>query len=99
MNNNLFVTAKFEVKKDKLDNALALMKNLTEATKQNEAGCINYYYLQNITNPCEFTSYEIWKNEEEELKHWNTIHVQKALKDMPDLLVSFPEILKWNSIV
>lgn len=96
---NVYVTAKFTVKSDKLNEAINLIKGLTAATTQNENGCIAYYYLQNTTNPYEFTSYEIWENESKELQHWETTHVQKALIEMPNLLGSLPEIMKWKAIL
>ena len=97
MNINLYVTAKFTVRKEKLSNALALIKALTEVTKTEE-GCIKYYYLQNTANECEFTSFEIWENESEERKHWETAHVQNALKELPNLLETSPEIIKWKAL-
>ncbi|OAZ05487.1 putative quinol monooxygenase [Flavobacterium succinicans] len=96
---NVYVTAKFTVKSDKLNEAINLIKGLTTETTQNEKGCIAYYYLQNTTNPYEFTSYEIWENESEESKHWETTYVQKAIIEMPNLLESNPEIIKWKAIL
>lgn len=96
---NVYVTAKFTVKSDKLNEAINLFKGLTAATIQNEKGCIAYYYLQNTINPNEFTSYEIWENESEESKHWETTYVQKAITEMPNLLESNPEIIKWKAIL
>ena len=74
------------------------MKGLTEITTQTEAGCIAYYYLQNNANECEFTSYEIWENDIEEAKHWETAHVQNALVELPNLLETYPEIIKWSAL-
>lgn len=98
MNTNFYVTAKFKVKKEKRDEAISLMKNLTEITNRSEKGCVAYYYLQNNVDDCEFTSYEVWENETEEGKHWATEHVQNALKVMPALLEVAPEIIKWKAI-
>ncbi|GEM56217.1 hypothetical protein B0A58_05495 [Flavobacterium branchiophilum NBRC 15030 = ATCC 35035] len=98
MTSKIYVTAKFTVKKEKLDEAIALMKNLTSTTTQTEKGCVAYYYLQSITNSCEFTSCEIWENENDEAKHWETAHVQNALKALPHLLETLPEIVKWKDL-
>lgn len=98
MNTNFYVTAKFRVKKDKINDAIAVMNALTEANTQKEKGCISYHYLQNNVDECEFTSFEIWENEAEEGKHWTTLHVQEALSKLPYLLEVTPEIIKWKSI-
>ena len=98
MKKKVYVTAKFTVKKENISDAIALMKGLTETTTQTEAGCIAYYYLQNNANECEFTSYEIWEDESEEIKHWETAHVQNALKELPNLLETLPEIIKWSAL-
>lgn len=98
MNTNLYVTAKFKVKKEKINEAIALMRALTDSTTQNEKGCISYYYLQNNVDDSEFTSFEIWENETEEANHWATPHVQNALSKLPELLEVSPEIIKWKSL-
>lgn len=97
MNKRVYVTAKFLVKGEKLAEAQALMQSLTEKTRQNEQGCIEYCYLQNTENILEFTSWEIWETETEENKHWDAPYVQDALKRLPDLLDVSPEIIKWKS--
>ncbi len=96
MNQNYYVTAKFKIKKDKLEQAKSLIKSLTITTNTQEKGCIEYYYLQNQADEYEFTSFEKWENEAEEAKHWHTEHVQNALQQLPDLLEVMPEIIKWN---
>lgn len=94
----LYVTAKFTVKPEKLDESLTLMKNLTEATNSKEEGCVAYYYLQSATNMYEFSSVEIWQDEVAEAKHWQTAHVQNALSVLPALLAVEPEIIKWREL-
>jgi quinol monooxygenase YgiN len=98
MNTKFYVTAKFTIKKDKMEESLALMKRLTEETNSKEEGCKDYFYLQNSANDCEFTSYEVWESEAEEAKHWATDHVQTALAALPELLEKMPEITKWKGI-
>ncbi|WP_281275627.1 putative quinol monooxygenase [Hydromonas duriensis] len=93
-----YVTGRFKVKSDKLAEAIALMKSLTEATNAKEEGCLEYYYLQSATNSYEFSSIEIWKNETEEVKHWQTEHVQHALSKLPELLEGQPDIVKWHAV-
>ena len=96
MNEKLYVTAKFKVKKEKLSEAKELMKTLADKTSQNEEGCIEYYYIKSISDDSEFTSVEIWKNEVEEAKHWETEYIQAAMQKLPDLLQELPEIRKWK---
>lgn len=98
MNSQFYVTAKFKVKKDKIKDAIEVMKVLALATTQNENGCVSYSYLQNNVDECEFTSYEIWENEAEEANHWTTLHIQEALSKLPNLLEVDPEIIKWRPI-
>lgn len=98
MNNHIFVTAKITVKKEKISESIALMEFMTIETNNKEVGCVAYYYLQNIDNEREFTSYEVWDNEQSEANHWLTSHVQEALAIMPNLLETEPEIVKWKKI-
>ena len=98
MSNPLFVTAKFRIKNQKLSEANALMQNLITKTLQNEKNCISYTYLKNKNVENEFTSFEIWKDDEAEAKHWETSHVVEALKQLPEMLENEPEIIKWNRI-
>ena len=93
MDTILYVTANFRIKKEKILEAIQLMKSLTEATHK-ESGCKDYYYLQNPDNTCEFTSFEIWATSDAEAKHWQTQHITDALAQLPDLLETAPEIKK-----
>jgi quinol monooxygenase YgiN len=97
MNTILYVTAKFSVKKEKIPEAIQLMNNLATAT-HTEQGCKDYYYLQNQENECEFTSFEIWENQDQEALHRTTPHIQAALSQLPDLLDATPDIKKWVKI-
>lgn len=98
MSNPLFVTAKFRIKNEKLSEANALMQNLITKTLQNEGNCISYTYLKNSEIENEFTSFEIWKDDEAEANHWTTSHIAEALKQLPEMLENEPEITKWNRI-
>lgn len=96
MREKFYVTAKFKVKREKLYEAEELMKMLTDKTPQNEEGCIEYYYIKSVSDESEFTSVEIWENEAEEAKHWETEYIQAAMQKLPDLLEELPEIRKWK---
>lgn len=98
MSKPLFVTAKFRIKKEKLSEANALMQNLITKTLQNEENCISYTYLKNNNVENEFTSFEVWKDAEAEVQHWQTSHIAEALKQLPEMLENEPEIIKWNRI-
>lgn len=98
MSTPLYITAKFRVKKEKLTEANDLMQNLITKTLQNEENCISYTYLRNVSVENEFTSFEIWKDAEAEASHWGTPHIAEALKVLPELLETEPEIIKWNRI-
>lgn len=98
MSKPLFVTAKFRIKTEKLSEANALMQNLMTQTLQNEENCISYIYLKNNVLENEFTSFEVWKDAEAEAQHWETVHIAEALKQLPEMLETEPEITKWNRI-
>lgn len=98
MSKPLFVTAKFRIKNEKLSEANALMQKLMTRTLENEENCISYTYLKNKDAENEFTSFEIWKDAEAEAQHWETSHIAEALKQLPEMLETEPEITKWNRI-
>lgn len=98
MSQPLYVTAKFRIKKEKLIEANTLMQNLITSTLQNEENCISYTYLKNSEKENEFTSFEVWKDAEAEAQHWETVHIAEALKQLPEMLETEPEIIKWNRI-
>lgn len=98
MSKPLYVTAKFCIRKEKLSEANDLMQDLMTKTLQNEENCISYVYLKNNNVENEFTSFEIWKDAEAEAKHWATSHIAEALKQLPEMLETEPEITKWNRI-
>ena len=56
----LYVTAKFHVKKDEIDDTKKLVQNLITNTLQNEKGCLSYTSLQSNDTENEFTAFEVW---------------------------------------
>ena len=98
MSKPLYVTARFRIKKEKLNEAHDLMQNLITQTLKNEEGCIRYTYLKNNTLDNEFTSYEEWKDAESESMHWETTHIKEALQLLQDMLESEPDVRKWHRI-
>lgn len=98
MSKPLFVTAKFRIKKEKLNEANDLMQSLITQTLQKEENCISYMYLKNNEIENIFTSFEVWKDAEAEANHWAKPHIAEALKQLPEMLEAEPEITKWNRI-
>jgi quinol monooxygenase YgiN len=97
MAKELYVTAKFVAKKDRVTDLVNILENLASQTRA-EAGCLDYGCYQSSDNPTLFTSFEKWENPEAEGAHWNTKHLKDALTQLPELMDGEPTVTKYHKI-
>ena len=97
MSENLYVTAEFTAKEDRVADLIHLLENLATQTRF-EAGCLDYGYYQSADNPTVCTSFEIWENPEAEGAHWGTQHLKNAMAQLPDLVDGAAKVTKYHKI-
>ena len=97
MTRTLHVTARFVCFEKTLEQAKAVLKRLTEATRT-EAGCLAYEYFQDVEDPTQFLSVERWQSVEAEAAHWETEHLKSALADLDGLMDGAAQVNKYESI-
>ena len=88
--------ANFLFREDKLEEVLTELKKLMEITV-NEQGCIQYYYIQNLSKPTQITSYEIWETMEDLERHVKVIQDSKN-KIFFEYLTEAPTITNFSKI-
>ncbi|MFK8333025.1 putative quinol monooxygenase [Pseudomonas sp. BJa5] len=93
----LYVTARFDVKPEGLDEMLDLLAVLSEKTRL-EPGCLEYGYFQALDNPLQITSFERWQSDACEAAHWQTEHLTRALAIGAGLLQAAPQISRYRRV-
>lgn len=72
------VIAKNFIKADKIAEFVSLAKQLVLDTRQNDAGCINYELLQDVSDTHILTMLEEWADKDSLNKHLAAKHFQDA---------------------
>ena len=93
----LYVTARFMAKNDKVVELIKVLKELASETRK-ESGCLDYGYYQSADNPTVFTSFEIWTDSHSEVAHWETQHLKDALTKLSHLMDGEAEVTKYLNI-
>ncbi|MCL2366426.1 MAG: antibiotic biosynthesis monooxygenase [Oscillospiraceae bacterium] len=78
------VVAKHNIKPEKRDEFIALMKQLVENTKKEDRGVINYGLYQDVKDPNVIAMLEEWESEEaidEHLKKQHFLDLLPALRE------------------
>ncbi|MCL2391591.1 MAG: antibiotic biosynthesis monooxygenase [Oscillospiraceae bacterium] len=76
------VVARHNIKPEKLDEFISLMKQLVENTKREDSGVINYGLFQDITDPNCIAMLEEWESEEAIAEHLKKQHFLDLLPAM-----------------
>ena len=97
MSQQLYVTARFRAKADRVEAMIDLLADLASETC-GESGCVEYGYYQSADDPTLFTSFEIWRDSELEAAHWETQHLKDALSRLPDLMDGEAEVTKYAKV-
>ena len=78
------VVSKNTIKKEKIEEFIALVAGLVEATKRNDEGCIQYDLYQDIENPQILTIIEEWESKEALDKHMQAPHFKEIVPQFAD---------------
>lgn len=98
MTEKLYVIGKFKAKANQVAKIIELLEQLTFKSK-NESGCIDYGFYRSTDDPHTFISFEIWSDIESETLHWDTEHVQEALRQVPELIDGELEVARYTKVI
>ncbi len=76
------VVATNKVKKEKIDEFIALAEKLVEATNMYDEGCIHYDIYQDINDPQVLTFIEEWESMETLNKHMAAAHFEEFVPQL-----------------
>ena len=98
MTEKIYTIAVLPAAQGKIDVLINHLKTLAEQTRK-EAGCIEYGFYQNQSNPNVVLSYEVWQDAEAEAAHWRTPHLMSAVEAFKNILDGDPTIYKGPRII
>ncbi len=78
------IVAKNYIKKDKIDDYIALAKKLVKATNDNDAGCLHYQLYQDTANPQILTILEEWESDGHLKLHMEAAHFKEIVPALGD---------------
>jgi quinol monooxygenase YgiN len=87
----VIVIARFRPRSDNLDEFLALLGDVQEASLRDD-GCVNYGYYRGIGDDSEFIAVEEWRDMEALESHLRTPHVARLIAALPTHSAAAPEI-------
>ena len=82
------VVAENRIKKDKIEEFLALASRLREATNTKDEGCIHYDLYQDLEDPAVLTFLEEWESMEALEKHIAADHFKEIVPQFEPLVES-----------
>ena len=92
---SLRVVARIAAKTGRVEQVRALLIGVVEPTRR-EPGCLGYQLLQNQEDPTDFTFIEEWASAAAEQAHFATPHISNALRQLPGLLTTEPDIRRYT---
>lgn len=92
------VVAHNYIKVDKVEEFIALAKQLVQATKENDTGCIRYELLQDIKNPRLLTMLEEWEDQESLKRHAASKHFVDASARFADYMEKPGEVHLYQTL-
>jgi len=90
------VVAKHFVKPEKLDEFIALSKQLVEDTNEKDRGCISYALHQSMADPLVVAMIEEWENREAADEHLKAKHFNDNIGAMVTCLSGPSDITYYN---
>jgi quinol monooxygenase YgiN len=97
-NQHYFTIAELTAKEGKFEELVQVLTDLAAATRQ-EVGAKEYFFIKDVNKPNTILSYERWENDQEELKHWSTPHLEHAFTKLPQLLEGDAVVHKGHQII
>jgi quinol monooxygenase YgiN len=93
----LSVVARIKARPGKVNELLSIVSSLVEPTRK-EPGCLQYILLQNNEDPTDLTLVEEWRDSKALESHFATKHFKDALKNLPNLVASEPDIRRYHVV-
>ncbi len=93
------VIAQNQIKTEKLKDFIALVTQLVQDTRKNDAGCIRYELLQDAKTPNLLTMLEVWENQEALSSHMKSKHFQEASPLLADYLEKPGEVHLYTTLI
>jgi quinol monooxygenase YgiN len=87
----VIVIARFRPRSDNLDEFVALLGDVQEASRA-EDGCVNYGYYRGVVDDSEFVAVEEWSDMAALETHLRTPHVARLIEALPSHSAAAPEI-------
>ena len=78
------VVARNTVKKDKIEEFIAVAEKLVELTNKNDEGCIRYSLYQDVSDPQILTFIEEWESMDALDKHMAADHFKEMVPKLGD---------------
>ncbi|AFA50075.1 hypothetical protein Awo_c33470 [Acetobacterium woodii DSM 1030] len=92
------VAAQNNIKADKIDEFIAIAKNLVAETRKYDAGCVRYELLQDVKNPQLLTMLEEWDDQEALNNHLLSQHFKDAMATFAGYLEKPGEINLYKTL-
>ena len=88
----IFITAKFEVRPESVEDWASIAGPFTEATRA-EPGCLWFDWSRSLDSPHEFVLVEAFEDDAAGAHHVASDHFKAAQHDLPPHLASTPKIV------
>lgn len=95
--NKLYVTAEIRVHQNHIEKASSLLSALARKSIE-EPECSIYQILKSTDEDNVFITFEVWKSEEAENRHWETAHLKATLNTLNPLLLESAVVKKYNDL-
>jgi quinol monooxygenase YgiN len=91
----IFITAKFRVRPESVDNWRDITSDFTAATRQ-EPGCLWFEWSRSLDEPDVFVLVEAFRDGAAGAAHVQTAHFRAAQESLPPHLVETPQIVNFD---
>jgi quinol monooxygenase YgiN len=81
----IIVHGTIPLKPDSREQAIQLARRMADATR-GETGCISYDFYVGLSDPNALMLFQEWENMEALMGHFQTDHMEKFLKELPDIV-------------
>ena len=88
----IFITAKFRVLPDEADRWPEIVREFTEATR-NEPGCLWFDWSRSVEDPAEYVLVEAFRDDDAGAAHVRSAHFEQARQTLPAHLAETPRIV------
>ena len=87
----VIVIARFRPRPDRLDDFLAVLRDVQAASREDD-GCLNYGYYREVADDLSFIAVEEWRDMDALASHLRTDHVARLISALPEHSSEPPEL-------